>query len=60
VKVCSRCGAEIATRDGENLCLACQCGAPKETRVSKKEREQALRDCGLTKVKGALGGTYWE
>jgi len=26
----------------------------------RREREQALRDLGLKKVKGALGGTYWE
>lgn len=26
----------------------------------RREREQCLRDLGLTKVKGTLGGTYWE
>ena len=26
----------------------------------RREREQILRDMGLVKVKGALGGTYWE
>ena len=29
-------------------------------KVRKAEKEKALRDLGLTKVKGALGGTYWE
>ena len=28
--------------------------------LARKERDQAMRDLGLTKVKGALGGTYWE
>ena len=22
--------------------------------------DQAMKDCGLVKVRGALGGTYWE
>lgn len=28
--------------------------------MRRKEREAALRACGLVKVRGALGGTYWE
>ena len=28
--------------------------------ANRKSREQAYKDCGLVKVKGALGGTYWE
>jgi hypothetical protein len=27
---------------------------------ARKERDQAMRDCGLVKVRGALGGVYWE
>lgn len=27
---------------------------------ARKEREQALKGMGLTKVRGALGGIYWE
>jgi hypothetical protein len=26
----------------------------------RKDRDQAMRDLGLIKVRGALGGTYWE
>lgn len=26
----------------------------------RRERDAALRSLGLTKVRGALGGTYWE
>lgn len=32
----------------------------KRARRARKEREQALRDLGLVKVRGNLGGTYWE
>ena len=28
--------------------------------IARQDREQVLRDCGLVKVRGALGGTYWE
>jgi hypothetical protein len=28
--------------------------------VNRKAREQAMKDCGLVKVRGALGGIYWE
>ena len=27
---------------------------------NRSTREGVLRDCGLVKVRGALGGTYWE
>ena len=27
---------------------------------ARKEKDQAMRDLGLTKVRGALGGVYWE
>jgi hypothetical protein len=26
----------------------------------RRDREQAMRDLGLTKVRGNCGGTYWE
>ena len=28
--------------------------------ASRKIREQIMRDLGLVKVRGAMGGTYWE
>ena len=31
-----------------------------EKRVNQQIREQVMCDLGLVKVKGALGGTYWE
>jgi len=27
---------------------------------TRRAREDAYRSCGLVKVRGALGGTYWE
>ena len=68
MKVCEKCGEEIATPDGDNLCPTCD--ADDADRLSKanraernrirRERDQAYRDCGMVKVRGALGGTYYE
>lgn len=27
---------------------------------NRRVRDSVMRDCGLVKVRGALGGTYWE
>jgi hypothetical protein len=27
---------------------------------ARRDRDQAMRDIGMTKVRGNLGGTYWE
>lgn len=29
-------------------------------RTARRERDQAMRDLGLQRVRGSLGGTYWE
>lgn len=67
VKFCERCGEEIYTKDGENLCAACETETDRKrkrsnrkARLTRREREAVLRDLGLTKVRGSLGGTYWE
>lgn len=64
MKVCTRCGEEIFTKDGENTCPGgCarkKDGKYKKFKLTRKVRESLLRDLGLTKVRGALGGTYWE
>jgi len=66
MKVCENCGVEIGGKDGvDNLCRKCDdadMAGRKRGRQQKlrREREQAMRDCGLVKVRGALGGTYWE
>lgn len=66
MKFCEICGEEISTRDGENRCDACENiefkGLVKRSnaKTKRKERENVLKSLGLTKVRGALGGTYWE
>ena len=65
MKVCEICGEEIYTKDGENRCRDCdekKAARVKRARVRqrRREREDVLRSLGLTKVRGALGGTYWE
>lgn len=29
-------------------------------KLRRQARDSAMRDCGLVKVRGAMGGTYWE
>jgi len=62
MKVCTNCGREIGTRDGDNLCRECDdaedCKAL--ARIRRREKDALMRSLGLTKVRGAMGGTYWE
>jgi uncharacterized Zn finger protein (UPF0148 family) len=66
MKVCENCGVEIATKDGDNLCRPCdEVATSKELakrrrNADRRAREDALRSCRLVKVRGAMGGTYWE
>lgn len=62
MKFCERCGIEIDGGDGENHCSKCasKIKQSKRSKARRREREDTLRDLGLTKVRGALGGTYWE
>jgi hypothetical protein len=61
MKVCNRCGVEIDTRDGDNMCDNCTNRPTKHrTKRIREEREMFMQALGLTKAKGALGGTYWE
>lgn len=67
MKVCAVCGNEIGTRDGENLCNECDHLQNTEDMTKRKsknnrrcEREAVLKSLGLVKVRGAMGGTYWE
>ena len=63
MKVCENCSDEIFTKDGENRCGECE-NAHKAKRAranaARKRREDLMRSLGLTKARGALGGTYWE
>lgn len=70
MKVCELCGTEISTRDGENRCQACESVQDevttkrlqklKKARIARRERDAVMRSIGLVKVRGAMGGTYWE
>lgn len=71
MKFCEVCEEEIATKDGNNRCGRCEYidsirsenkrrKQNAKARANRKAREEVLRDLGLVKVKGALGGTYWE
>ena len=61
MKVCETCGDEIATRDGDNKCAYCKHKTVAiKRKAAKKAREDALRSCGLVKVRGSMGGIYWE
>lgn len=71
MKVCETCGEEIATIDSENQCLVCEEGQEAtpgsrlaktraKAKVLRQERDKVMKSIGLVKVRGALGGTYWE
>lgn len=65
MKVCQNCGIEIGTKDGDNYCVKCDDAdthrrAQLRRNAYRRLRDQTMRDMGLVKVRGALGGTYWE
>jgi len=63
MKVCKICGDEIATKDGENSCLKCQKASAGKKKLFKKNaetRDAIMESLGLVKVRGAMGGVYWE
>lgn len=59
-KVCSRCGDEIATKDGDNLCQKCEDNPTRKVKRRRVNRDAIMESLGLVKVRGAMGGTYWE
>ena len=62
MKVCERCGIEIGGRDCDTRCPDCEdkLRVSRKARQRRRERDEVMRSLGLVKVKGALGGTYWE
>ena len=63
MKLCKICGREISTRGGINECNSCHNSTNTKRAVLKQERKEQdslLEDIGLVKVKGAMGGIYWE
>lgn len=65
IKTCDTCGTQIGAGEDRELCLWCSRLNPSKSakerrRRNKSIRESVLRDLGMVKVRGALGGTYWE
>lgn len=67
MKVCEDCGLEIDGGDADTRCQACELiedSAALEKRQAQRQarrvRAQVMRDLGLVRVRGNLGGTYWE
>lgn len=64
MKVCEVCGVEIDTRDGENRCSDCESDRPRKTkkqrRSNRRMMDDAMSSLGLVKVRGAMGGVYYE
>lgn len=62
MKVCAKCGEEHFGGDGVNLCPNCRKGKTRKVDAARKRRERDLimESLGLKKVKGALGGVYYE
>lgn len=64
MKACVKCGQEAYTREGDNTCSNCKKASTPEQKQKRKrdrqEREDTLRSLGLIKVRGAMGGVYWE
>lgn len=64
MKVCEKCGEEIGTKDGENRCEPCEEAVSRAKRAkasaNRRARAEAMRSLGMVRVRGALGGTYWE
>ena len=64
-QVCEKCGEEIGGGDADTLCPACNEAEARgrrnaRARANRRAREAAIRSLGLVKVRGNLGGTYWE
>lgn len=53
--------AEVGPHDAKG-CQQCQARAKtRRANQARKDRDQAMRDCGLVKVRGSISGrTYWE
>lgn len=64
MKVCEKCFEEISTKDGDNRCPACDGIAPKpktkRKRRTRKEMDDLMASVGMTRVRGSMGGTWYE
>jgi hypothetical protein len=52
---------EVSQEEFERISAECQAKAKRAARnKARRDRDQVMRDLGLVKVRGNLGGTYWE
>jgi len=60
MKFCKKCGEELSTRDGVNVCpKGCKLTKSKAA-AQRRARHDALTSLGLVRVRGAMGGVYYE
>jgi hypothetical protein len=60
MKVCECCATEISTKDGDNRCVGCEDKPKPKARKQRAKTDDLMASLGLTKVRGALGGVYYE
>jgi hypothetical protein len=60
MKVCETCGDEIATKDGDNKCGTCDNKPKPKAKRDRSAMHRAMTSLGLVRVRGALGGVYYE
>lgn len=62
MKVCESCDAEISSKDGDNRCESCEKKKSRNKRAAENRRAmyEAMKSLGMARVRGALGGVYYE
>lgn len=57
---CSQCGCQLV-RVGATICPACRTKLRRaRARAQRKANHEAMLSLGLVRVRGALGGVYYE
>lgn len=69
MKFCELCGEEMAESSEASNHATCEAEAARKVKdaarrarrnAARRARNQAYRDLGMTRVRGNLGGTYYE
>ena len=59
MKFCEKCLEEFDGKDGDNVCEPCETSRTRRN-TQRRARHQAMVDLGLVRVRGVLGGVYYE
>lgn len=59
-KGCKQSGIINPAGPHQGYCQWCTYKRKEKRNAARRDRDQARRDCGLVRVKGNLGGIYWE